>query len=78
MKRVRYLIIRTVDKLFPHRFCWFSLCIWAEFGDYSLRDVDTPRECRKDARTNEPGAACYCGRYISPQFAADFISKHDK
>ena len=75
MKKLRWYFARLVDKISPHRYCWASLCIWVEFGDSRLRDVEGPRECRRDARTNEPGACCYCGRYISPQFAIDMIGR---
>jgi len=70
-ERIRWRIIRIIDKLRPHRYCWANLCIWATFGDTRLRDVETPHKCKKEAQTNEPHAACYCGRYISPQVSRD-------
>ena len=74
MHNARYRLIRILDKLRPRRYCWASLCVWAAFGDrlIDLRDVDTPYECKKEAQTNEPNASCYCGRYISPQFAVNW------
>jgi len=61
--------------------CWSDLASWAMElnGDYSLRDYVPPkiggskwytgvRRCRQEARQC---GSCYCGKFVSEQYAAD-------
>ncbi|WP_199425783.1 hypothetical protein [Thermaerobacillus caldiproteolyticus] len=61
--------------------CWSDLADWAmgNSGDYTIRDYIPPkiggskwytgvRRCRQDARLC---GSCYCGKFVSEQYAAD-------
>lgn len=72
---VRRAVICTIERLWPRRWCWGELVAWAYSADpwRDLRLYSAPKYCRRAARTNEPYAACECGKFISPQWAARYM-----
>ncbi|NNV07163.1 hypothetical protein ETC03_12310 [Geobacillus sp. MMMUD3] len=76
-EKLRFKIAFLLDK--RKDTCWTDLAMWAMGFDYELRDCIPPkiggskwytgvRRCRQEARQC---GSCYCGKFVSEQYAAD-------
>lgn len=53
------LLVETIHRARPGRYCWADLAMWAMFGP---RRIDSGERCRVES-TEGPLRSCYCGQF---------------
>lgn len=64
-QRIRFAIAKSLHFVFPRRFCWANLAMWA----MGYKMGEPVSECQKQDR-------CYCGQWINGRHVSE-MSKEE-
>jgi len=71
--RWRFKFVDLINHLFPRRWCYAQLCVWA-VGSIRWADIPRADTCREGVDVRDTGS-CYCGKYARRDFVEQYEAK---